>query len=576
MLRGPRPFGGRFSYAFEPPSVPSLPTPRPALRRLLTGVVVVASLASGTGAAPLAAQGMAEPVVPRGLVRLEFTPTFSAWDHRYGLRTEDGSNAALIEPLGADLTDANGARPFAGLALLQQDLLALTGAGSFTPRVGGLSGVVTQNVTRLDTGARLGLLSWLTVGVTVPYVKTRTAIDIAFHADSVGANLGVNPVVTDAGPVNSLLSELQAATQGAQAGADQACAAGPGDACTSAQALLQRVSSFSSRVSQAYFASPFFPLQGSAMADALVAGLGALNSDLVGAGLPGVASPMVFAAGVVDDATFRSLTTSPDAGIQGSPLQTYDGLWELGDIEVTADLRLLDGEVRDSGAVSPRFAWTLTGGALVRLGTGRLDDPNVFLDVGSGDGQTDFEGHVAGALRLGGHLGLTGGFRYGVQQATTILRRVAPPEAIIAPVAATRAVRWTPGRYTDVEISPRLGITPELALSVDYRRFHKDRDTYALAGPDVQTVYPVDVSVLARETEATLEEAAVGLRYSTRAAWREGRSDTPIELGIRLIRAVGGAGGQVPKATRGELTITLFRRLWGSGNAPRAAPAPER
>ena len=131
-------------------------------------------------------------------------------------------------------------------------------------------------------------------------------------------------------------------------------------------------------------------------------------------------------------------------------------------------------------------------------------------------------------------------------------------------------MKWSPGSYTDLVLSPRWFVTPELQIAVDYRRYHRGQDSYALTSDYLQDVYPVDASVLDAETEVHLTEAAVGLRYSTIASWRDGTAGTPIELGVRLVRAVGGSGGQVPDATRAQLTVSVFRRLWGG--APKAPP----
>jgi len=578
MLRGPRPFRDVSSDSFELARVRRLSTIRAPLRAPAAVILaVVAALPMGgfsarPAAAQEAAHAMLDPLVPKGWVQLEVTPTFSSWAQRYGVSASGGTE---VQPLGADLTDPDGTGPFAGMSSLQSSLAALTGQSGFTPRLGALSGAVSKNATRVEAGARLGLFDWLTLGVMVPYVKTRTAIDVAFRADSAGANLGVSPTMTNAAAVSGLLGALGNAASAAQANADAACAGGASVACSAAQDLLQRVSSFSTNLRQAYYATPFFPRDSSAMATALSASLASLDGDLTAAGLSPVGQPLVFATDVVDQATLQSLLTEPAAGIQGSSLQTVTGIWTLGDVELTADVRLLQGEVRDSGSSTPRLAWSLTGGALVRLGTGQRGNPDIFLDVGSGDGQTDLEGHVAASLRLGSHLGLQGGFRYGKQRPTVLLRRVAPPGEILAPAVSLRSVKWSPGDYTDLEVSPRFNLTPALGLAFDYRRFHKAADHYALTSNALQDVYPVDAAVLDRQTEVWLTEAAVGLRYNTTALLREGRPGMPLELGLRVIWAAGGAGGQVPKATRGELTVTLFHRLWGhEGQRPPAPPKP--
>lgn len=578
MLRGPRPFRGAFSDSFELSRVRRfltdralLPTLSPVLLATLA-MAVTAALTAVPGGAQEADHAMLTPLIPKGMVQLTVTPTFSSWGQRYGLNASGGTE---VQSLGADLTDPNGTAPFAGMSLLESNLAKLTGQSGFTPKLGALSGTVTKNATRVEAAARLGVFDWLTIGAMVPYVRTRTAIDIAFRADSAGANLGVSPAVTNPSAVSALLSALGGALTAAQAHADSACAGGAGAGCSAAQGLVQEVSSFSTNLHQAYYATPFFPRDSSAMATALSTSLSSVDGDLTAAGLSPVGQSLIFANEIVDQTTLQSLMTNGAAGIDASPLETVDGIWTLGDIELTADARILQGEIRDSASVAPRLAWTLTGGVLVRLGTGRIDDPDIFLEVGSGDGQTDYEGHMAASLQVGRRFGLAGGFRYGWQGSTVVVRRVAPPGEILAPVASRRVVKWSPGAYTDLEVAPRFFLTPALAFSVDYRRFHKSADSYALTSNALQDVYPVDAAVLGQQTEVSLSEAAIGVRYSTLALIREGRQATPLEFGLRLIHAVGGAGGQVPKATRVQVTASIFYRLWGRHkNTARPAPAP--
>jgi hypothetical protein len=209
------------------------------------------------------------------------------------------------------------------------------------------------------------------------------------------------------------------------------------------------------------------------------------------------------------------------------------------------------------------LAYSLSGGALVRLGTGTPDDPDVFLDIGSGDGQMDVEGRVDGFFQMGARLEVRGGFRYGVQNGVTLLRRVARHEEILVPKVDTRSVDWKPGSYTYVDVSPRYRLTPELSLGLDYRRYHKGEDRYELAGHQPDGLPTVDASVLAHETEMTFQEMALAVRYSTVRAWREGLGAPPMEMGMRLVRTVAGSGGQTPRLGRFEFSVSFFSRIWG-------------
>jgi hypothetical protein len=487
-------------------------------------------------------------------------PTFSTWDTRFGL-TEQGK---VEERLAEDLTDPTGTRLFPGIATLEESLRTLIGQSDYQARLGSSSAAVTKDVTRVETGFQVGVFDWLTIGAMAPWVLTRTAIEVGFLAGDASPDLGVSPTVAERARVDRLLQDLAFASLAARARADGLCAVEGSPDCPAAVSLADRATAFEGNVRAAYGASTFFPLEGSGIAALLDASLAALSTDLTSAGIAPIASAMEYSSEPVDAQRFANIPLDQASGIQGAALGSSRRLWGLGDIELSAALRLLEGEARDSSSVSPRFAYTLSAGVLVRVGTGTMDDPDVFLDLGTGEGQTDIEGRVDGALRLGAHLGIRVGARFGQQSSTTLLRRVAPHELVLAPAYTRRTVRWSPASYSLFEVSPRLQITEELALSLDYRRYSKGEDSYDVLGEGSVGAPPVRGEDLSRETEMRLHEAAVGLRFSTRAAWRQGLLARPIEIGVRIVRAVSGAGGQTPKATRAELSLSLFRRLWGS------------
>ncbi|MDP2955904.1 MAG: hypothetical protein Q8N53_05760 [Longimicrobiales bacterium] len=545
-----------------PPS--RAPRPAPACGALGAARGWVLGLALALVAAPgsAAGQALADPLVPRGRVRFDFVPSLSSWDTRYGVRREGGAAVEGEEELGVDLTDPRGLSLFPGIATLEERLRTLSGDAGFQGTVGSVSGWLDKEVTRLDMGLRVGVFDWLTVGANVPYVKGQSTLDFAFRADP-AANLGVSPALTANSAVGRVLSGLGTAAVAASGRAQTVCGAGAGADCQSATALARRANDFWQGMFGAYFASPFFPLGSAPVSTRLQAAFASLDGALAAAGLPRVGAPLAFATKGVDEQTLRGLPSDPASGIGMTPIQSYPGLWQLGDIEVNATVRLLEGERRDSGAVSPRLAWAIHGGFLVRLPTGALDDPAVFLDVASGDAQQDMEGRLEAGLRIGSRLGFRGGFRYGTQGGVDVVRRVAPHEALLPLENSARVVRWTPGSYTLIELSPRVHLGEALALAADYRRFHKAQDGYELVGEEPEGAAAADPSLLAGETEMTFEEVAVGLRYSSLGLWRQGRVGTPAELGLRWILPLSGSGGQTPKATRVEFSLSLFRRIWG-------------
>ncbi len=505
---------------------------------------------------PLEAQSLVDPIVPGGMLSLGLIPNHSTWDSRYG---PNG-----IEPLGADLTANNAASLFPGVTTLQQDLSALTGSPTGFPAIlGPVSAHVAKGVDRLDFEARLGVFDWLTLGIMVPMVRARVPIDVAYRPDTLQSNVGMSPAAKGNTGVPTLLTQLDDAATAARSYATSACDAGPGSStCSSATSLAQRVSAFSSRTQSAYYASPFFPIAGSPAATALTHALASLNQDLSGAGLSPVQAPFVFASNDVDTATFAQLPGNPGAGIQAAPLETVDGLWQVGDVELSAAVRLLHGEVRDSGAAAPRLSWDVAGSGLMRLGTGHPANPNVFFDVGSGDGQTDFEGSLYGALRVGRHIGIRSTAKYGVQRSVVQLRRVTAPGQILAPLSSLQPVQWSPGSYLYLQVSPRWYLTEGFSLTFDYDYYSKGSDTYQ-ALPAAPGATPLDVSVLDSETAMTFERMGFGLTYSSLNGARGAHGVLPAELDARFVQTVGGSGGRTPKVSSFQIALRIFRRMWG-------------
>ncbi len=495
------------------------------------------------------------PLVPAGHVRFGFDPIFASWDRRFGVDA-DGNEA--LEYLSDDLTSGFGTNLFPGTATLRSGFEAVTGGSTIPLALGTTRASITKNITRLELGAHVGIFDWLTVGAMMPWVRTRTALDVLYDP-AVNPTLGLNPTLEDPDAVTGYLTSLSDTEASAALRSETICGPDPtSSGCASAQAIAQRASDFAGATTQMYMASAFFLLANSSAAVAFREAQEAFVAELSEAGVSAPGDP-VFSGTPVDRELFFDLPTRGDVGLVGSNLGDVNSLWTTGDMEVEAVVRVLEGEQRDSGAVHPRLAWTLAGGARVRLGTGISEDPDVFLDVGTGDGQMDMEGFAYGALRVGRWLALRASGRYGVQGSTTVERRVAPPETVLAPASSRAVLTWTPGDYLDVIVSPRIHVTETLAVAVDYRRFHKGSDRFELGNG----VEGLDPTVLELESEHTAQEVAVGLRYATRALWARGETGSPFQASARLLWTPSGLGGQTPETRRVEVGIRLFRRLWG-------------
>jgi hypothetical protein len=527
------------------------------MRRSLA-VTLLLALACGGGAS---GQVLDDALAPRGQLRLQLNPVFTTWESRFG-RTATGETGR--EALGEDLTSAAAHTLFPGAESLRAAIESMAGIAGYSPVLGETAARVSKDITRVELGGYLGVFDWLTIGAVFPWTRTRSNVDVYLQADTLGGDLGLSPSVTDGGGVTSFLQALSSAEASAQAYAAQTCASSPGSAeCTSAQALADRTTTFRGSAEAAYDVSPFFPVAGSPTATSLTQATTALDGDLVAAGLPGIGAAMVFASDRLDEEGFVLFPTTLASGVRSDePLGGVRGFWQAGDVEVSATVRLLQSDVPGPDEPAPRIGYSVLATLLGRLPTGHVDYPDIFLDVGTGDGQPDLEARLRGAITLGSRIGVLGGARYGVQLPRTLVRRVAPPEVVLAPLSTRQLVEWTPGAYWGLEVAPGYHFSAELSVAAEYRVFRKYRDEYQLTGASVGA--PVDPLVLEEESGVTLHEVGGTLRYDTTARWLRGDSVRPLQLHARVLRAVAGGGGQTPVTTRIEFGVRFFQGIWGS------------
>ena len=521
-------------------------------------------VAGGAGT-PASGQEGESPLVPGGLLKIEASPLFLSWSSRFG--------SGGTEPLAAPLIDATGALLFPGISRLEGTLRDWLGEPELNAVLGGSRALVTASRVRVPLRAEVGLLDRVTIGVMVPLVRNRTEVEFAFRADSATANLGVNPALRSPTEVLAFTNELRARSESAAQRASQLCAEAPASPeCAAADGVARDGGHLLTGFLSSYSASPFFPLSTSSAARTLQQRVGSFNQGLASLGLPALARQPLFPDARVDADDLQALLSDPAVGIGTVPLQDQVGVWELGDIEVNAAIGLLAGESRDSAAPRPRFAYEVGAGVLVRVGTGSEDDPNVFLDLATGDGQTDVEGRAFATLRSG-RFGLWSDLRLGFQRPRTIVRRVGPPDLVLVPAVNSATVEWTPGSYLQLEVSPRYHFTDELAFTGGYRLYSKGEDEFVRVSPapDPQDTSPLpspplytDVSLLAVGSEETLHEVGGGLLFSTLAAWEEGRASRPFELRFNVLWAMSGSGRTAADGVRALVGLRLYLPLWGN------------
>ncbi len=510
---------------------------------------------------PGSAQDHENPLVPGGSIRLWAEPTLERWDSRFGRRTEDGMLVDEEEPLGFDLTGERlGTDRIPSLAPLEQAIGEAMGDPAFRLDLGASRLLLSRERTVVPFRLDVGVTDWLTVGAMVPLVRTQAEAEFALLG---GGNVGLSPAGEEPERVEDFLRDLTAAAAAVSARAAEICQDRGADHpdCVEARALESEISSLASLLETTYGSAPLFPIARSVAGQALLGRMAALEARAAALGVGGVPSSLPLAGGPLTTAELEALIEDPALGVNGDPLRTVRRLWTLGDVELSAAIRLLEGgALPGSAASADGFSYRVGGGLLVRLGTGQAEVASNFVDIGTGDAQTDVEGRIFATLGWGSRFALWTDGRYGVQSSRTIRRRIAPPEVVLAPAESLADVEWTPGDYLSLEVAPRLHVTEGVALSLRYSFWHKAEDTFEADPSDAP---PAEPSLLELETEQTRHMLGVGASYSTLAAVREGRYRLPLEARVRFLTSVAGSGGRTPRLSAVEAGLRVYWKIWG-------------
>ncbi|HUF31450.1 MAG TPA: hypothetical protein VMM77_12435 [Gemmatimonadaceae bacterium] len=236
----------------------------------------------------------------------------------------------------------------------------------------------------------------------------------------------------------------------------------------------------------------------------------------------------------------------------------------LGDVELGAKAILIDAMpgVR-AGEPQRLLGLRFAVAGLVRLGTGKNDLPESFVDIGTGDGQTDIEGHAALDLSLGRRILTSFVARYVAQLADEPVVRI-PDYAGQPFVAAFRQqkVNRDLGDILELEITPRFALSDFFAVAGWYQLRRKEEDQYSLAAPEVDGPSP-NAAVLSFGTALTEHRAGFGFAFSNMTAFQRGRARFPFELSYLHFETTSAKRGMAPDLSGDVVRARLYVRLWG-------------
>ena len=565
--------------------------------RRLASLCALALLGITIGVSGAHAQAVLGPqddalVLPRGVLRLRVLNQWTTFSERYGENTP-GRVTGALEPLAIDLNlDTVGVREFPNLAPLQAGIRELTGMPDFSLSLGRTVVNSNVNVTVTPFVLEAGITKRFSVGLLVPYVRTRN--DIYFNVNPLAreGNTGFNPVLANdaaARAKNQLLIDQFAASSGALSGSIAGCKANPaflpGGACVgllaneaNAVSLMAKANAFAGAVKQLYGSntsngSPFIPIAGTDAAQAIDARTAAFRALYNSFGITSISSTTTGPAQSPNRLTLpdaQRILGDPAFGVAASPLQTVERS-HIGDIDLGVKASLWDTfERTGKSRMEPSgINYRLAAGAVYRFGTGKADAANDFADVGTGNGQNDFEVRGFADVLVGRHFWTSFIARYNWQMADETEMRITEfPERRLAAAYRQHNVERNLGDISEVEINPRWVFNDYLSATAHYFYRLKRPDEYkgkfnvdsAVTGYADITL---DAATLGKETLQEEHRLGGGMSFSTIAAFERGKAKLPMEITYFHFQTTRGNGGNVPTLYSDQIQVRIYARIFG-------------
>ena len=521
----------------------------------LAAYIVLATSSAGSAQA----QYLDARLIPRGALRIDFSPRYTNYDLRFSFGTP-GISDGTAEPLGTDLTvDTAGSNIFPTFSGAENAIRSLTGDATYRLNVGKFSTIRDADVRHFPFGFALGVSERLTVRLNIPIVTTRS--QVTFTSDTTDANVGWNLAnenygnATTAADAAALINQLSAAISEIEAmiaAGNFGCPTGPG--CDQARSIVTRAMTLLGNLfaltglGAGAEAVAFAPLATSAAGAAVLAEIAAVALNLQALGASPVTATLPLPTGRVSaDDINNFLLAGPD--FMALPIG-FNRQTRFGDIEIGARFGVLMN-------ATTRAVLTTT----IRLPTGRPSSADNFVDIGTGDGQTDVELGIEAAFEPGNSIGVSFGASYTLQLAHTLNRRVTTPDAPIVPVSHRFLVKRDLGNVIRFSAYPTIRLSSAFRVFGSVHYFRKGRDSFSYVNPIQADLIRPDVRQLEAETEMRALSYGGGIAYRSDQTSR-GRT-LPIEAGLNYRAAFSGSGGLTPKTNSMQLYLRLFFQAFG-------------
>ncbi len=547
---------------------------------------IVAALATMPGnTMAQTARGIGDDALtaPRRSIRFQVSTTISDARERYGKGTP-GRAYRSLEPLGVDFTtDTLGVAQFPGLGPLQAALRSLTGNSAFTLNLGRTQLASSVRVQATPIILEAGITNRLQFSALIPFVSARYEAMLNVNGSGKFGNVAFNPqrtadsaanllLVTQLGAARTQLLALVAACT-ANSGASAACPA----ALATGPAIAVSADDFSKGITSVYgttrgAGSAFVPIAGTAADSAIRTRVNTFRTQFNGFGITAISASTLGPArpsALLTTAALQGAIADSTLGLLAQPLETITRQG-LGDIELALKLRVFDSfdTGRDTMRFLPRgLSLRQSIAGAFRLGTGTMDTPQHYLDVGTGHGQNDVEIRSFTDVVYGRRFFGSVVARYTIQLPDQLVRRITDtPEQVWAPAYRERLVERNLGDQAEIELTPRYLLSDFISIGAQYLFRRKLQDqfsgTFTVAPSESGLAAPVtlDAATLDQQTAATEQRLGWGLTFSTVAAHARGKARFPVEFQYFNSRTVAGSGGLLEKVSIHQVQVRWYPR----------------
>lgn len=522
--------------------------------------LIGAALLLSSTAAALPAQ-LAPLGAPKGAFRFELQGTFQSADRRY----LDGHVEDFLADYGSPTFGSN---RIGALVVADSQIGRILGQTGYHLTLGSERANGQLSIGTATIGAALGVTKKLTLFANIPFVTNR--VQTHLRNDSTTSQGGLNPAhptlgnVADQGLADAFFSSFDNALSTLQGRIDGGSYAGN----PKLDSLAREIAARGLVVRDALYglsrdpntASPFVPTTTSATGQQIVAVVRGLQDTLanaLGVGGSGFSTDPVLPAARLSDDQFLGALTNPGGPYAVFPL-IEARISRMGDMDIGAIYTLIDRFDRAGHRGGLRLAVT----GLLRLPTGRRDNPANLIDAGTGNGRYEAGGY--GTADIGaGNLGarLTGG--YLVRLPARRVRRVGDIGAPYASAFTLTNVRENAGDILSLGARPFFRLVRNFAIHglVDYTRIGADQVRY---NSPLDQVPGIDAGALADKARTSLAIGG-GVTYVGRAAHEcepGRRCGWPIDAYWNYSTIISATGGRVVKFRTTQLGIRWYQRIW--------------